>query len=305
MQKNLNWDDLRFFLEVARAGTASAASRRLSVDYTTVARRIRSLEEGLGALLFDKSRSTGFTLTVDGQHLLRHAETMEAAMEAAHAEVSGTGSALSGHVRIGCTEAFGTYFVAPQMANFQDHYPNISIDVLPVPHFVSLSRREADIAITLERTARGPYVTSKLCDYRLKLYATPDYLAHHPRISSVDDLKAHDFIHYVEALAFSPQLLYLNDIVANARSRLRCTSTLAQYHAALQGRALAILPCFVAEQDPRLVAVLADTVRITRHFWLSYSEDLRRLKRVTEVAHHLIEAAHRQKHWLMGELSAL
>ncbi|REH37705.1 LysR family transcriptional regulator [Paraperlucidibaca baekdonensis] len=304
MQKNLNWDDLRFFLEVARAGTASAASRRLGVDYTTVARRIRSLEESLGALLFDKSRSTGFTLTVDGQHLLRHAETMEAAMEAAHAEVSGTGSALSGHVRIGCTEAFGTYFVAPQMANFQDHYPNISIDVLPVPHFVSLSRREADIAITLERPARGPYVTSKLCDYRLKLYATTDYLAHHPRITSIDDLKAHDFIHYVEALAFSPQLLYLNDIVANARSRLRCTSTLAQYHAALQGRALAILPCFVAEQDPRLVAVLADTVRITRHFWLSYSEDLRRLKRVTEVAHHLIEAAHRQKHWLMGELSA-
>lgn len=303
MQKNLNWDDLRFFLEVARAGTASAASRRLSVDYTTVARRIRSLEESLGALLFDKSRSTGFTLTVDGQHLLRHAETMEAAMEAAHAEVSGTGSALSGHVRIGCTEAFGTYFVAPQMANFQDHYPNISIDVLPVPHFVSLSRREADIAITLERPARGPYVTSKLCDYRLKLYATPDYLARHPRISSVNDLKAHDFIHYVEALAFSPQLLYLNDIVANARSRLRCTSTLAQYHAALQGRALAILPCFVAEQDPRLVAVLADTVRITRHFWLSYSEDLRRLKRVTEVAHHLIDAAHNQKHWLMGEFS--
>lgn len=301
MQKNLNWDDLRFFLEVARAGTASAASRRLGVDYTTVARRIRSLEESLGALLFDKSRSTGFTLTVDGQHLLRHAETMEAAMEAAHAEVSGTGSALSGHVRIGCTEAFGTYFVAPQMANFQDHYPNISIDVLPVPHFVSLSRREADIAITLERPARGPYVTSKLCDYRLKLYATPDYLARHPRISRVDDLKAHDFIHYVEALAFSPQLLYLNDIVANARSRLRCTSTLAQYHATLQGRALAILPCFVAEQDPRLVAVLADTVCITRHFWLSYSEDLRRLKRVTEVAHHLIEAAEREKHWLMGD----
>jgi len=74
MQKNikqLNWDDLRIFLEVVRTGTASAAAKRLSVDYTTVARRIRALEEAMGALLFDKSRSTGFTLTQDGQQLVR------------------------------------------------------------------------------------------------------------------------------------------------------------------------------------------------------------------------------------------
>lgn len=299
--KNLNWDDLRFFLEVARAGTASAASRRLSVDYTTVARRIRSLEESLGALLFDKSRSNGFTLTVDGQHLVRHADTMEAAMEAAMAEVSGTGSALSGHVRIGCTEAFGTYFVAPHMAEFQDRYPNISIDILPVPHFVNLSRREADIAITLERPARGPYICSKLCDYRLKLYATPEYLAQHPPITCIEDLTQHRFINYVNELAFSAQLLYLDELVPGAQSTLRSTSALAQYHAVLQGRALAILPCFIADADPRLVAVLNTKLSIIRQFWLSYSEDLRRLKRVTEVAQHLINATSNNCDLLMGE----
>ncbi|MBQ0715048.1 MAG: LysR family transcriptional regulator [Paraperlucidibaca sp.] len=298
--KNLNWDDLRFFLEVARAGTASAASRRLSVDYTTVARRIRSLEESLGALLFDKSRSNGFTLTVDGQHLVRHADTMEAAMEAAMAEVSGTGSALSGHVRIGCTEAFGTYFVAPHMVEFQDRYPNISIDILPVPHFVNLSRREADIAITLERPARGPYISSKLCDYRLKLYATPEYLAQHPTITCIEDLTQHRFINYVNELAFSAQLLYLDELVPGAQSTLRSTSALAQYHAVLQGRALAILPCFIADTDPRLVPVLNEKLSITRQFWLSYSEDLRRLKRVTEVAQHLVLAAQANNSLLMG-----
>lgn len=300
MQKNLNWDDLRFFLEVARAGTASAASRRLGVDYTTVARRIRSLEESLGALLFDKSRSTGFTLTVDGQHLVRHADAMEASMEAAMAEVSGTGSALSGHVRIGCTEAFGSYFVIPQMTAFQDRYPNISIDVLPVPHFISLSRREADIAITLERPARGPYICSKLCDYRLKLYATPEYLAQHPPIITPNDLSAHRFINYVNELAFSAQLLYLDELVPNAKSMLRSTSALAQYHGVLQGRALAILPCFIADADPRLIAVLDEHVVITRQFWLSYSEDLRRLKRVTEVAQHLMSAARESSGMLMS-----
>lgn len=307
MQKNikqLNWDDLRFFLEVVRAGTASAAAKRLDVDYTTVARRIRALEEAMGALLFDKSRSSGFTLTQDGQQLVSHAETMEGAMQAACEQVSGTGSALSGLVRIGCTEAFGTYFVIPEMVAFQDRYPNIAIDVLPVPHFISLSRREADIAITLERPARGPYVCRKLCDYKLSLYATPAYLAAHAAITQREDLQGHRFINYVDDLAFSAQLLYLDEMVPGATSSLRSTSVIAQYHAALQGRALAILPCFLAAGDTRLVPVLPDELSVVRQFWMSYSEDLRRLKRVTGVAAYLADRARANEDFLLGKSTA-
>lgn len=303
--KQPDWDDLRFFLEVVRAGTASAAARRLGVDYTTVARRIRTLEEALSALLFDKSRSSGFTLTPDGQQLVSHAEAMEGAMQAACEQVSGTGSALSGLVRIGCTEAFGSYFVIPEMVAFQDRYPNIAIDVLPVPHFVSLSRREADIAITLERPARGPYVCSKLCDYTLALYATPGYLASHAAIHTRSDLNGHRFINYVDDLAFSAQLLYLDELVPGATSALRSTSVLAQYQAVLQGRALAILPCFVAAGDPRLVPVLPGDVSVVRQFWMSYSEDLRRLKRVTGVAAWLTERARANEAYLLGTGPAL
>lgn len=305
MQKNTNkipdWNDLRIFLEVSRAGTASAAARRLGVDYTTVARRIRALEEAMGALLFDKSRSTGFTLTQDGQQLVSHAEAMEGAMQAACEQVSGTGSALSGLVRIGCTEAFGSYFVIPQMVAFQDQYPNIAIDVLPVPHFISLSRREADIAITLERPARGPYVCSKLCDYKLSLYATPEYLAQHPPIQTREDLRGHRFINYVPDLAFSAQLLYLDEALPNAHSTLRSTSVLAQHQAAVQGRALAFLPDFITADDNRLVPVLANDLSVIRQFWMSYSEDLRRLKRVTVVASYLAEQAHANQAFLLGD----
>lgn len=303
-KQQTNWDDLRFFLEVVRAGTASAAAKRLDVDYTTVARRIRALEEALGALLFDKSRSSGFTLTQDGQQLVSHAETMEGAMQAAGEAVSGTGSALAGHVRIGCTEAFGSCFVVPEMIKFQDQYPNISIDVLPVPHFVSLSRREADIAITLERPARGPYITSKLCDYQLALYATPQYLANHPPIRGRDDLNDHRFVNYVQDLAFSAQLLYLDEIAPNAVSTLRSTSVLAQHQAVLQSRALAILPCFLADDDPRLSPVLAAEIQLTRQFWMSYSEDLRRLKRITTVASYLSERAHASQKRLLGHYAS-
>ena len=300
-QGHLNWDDMRFFLEVARARTASGAARRLGVDYTTVARRIRALEQSLGATLFEKSRTAGFVLTVEGQRLVGHAETLESTLLVACEQVFGTTAGLAGHVRIGCTEAFGACFITAQMSHFLEHYPNISADILPVPHFVNLSRREADIAITLERPERGPYVCSRLCDYRLRVYATPEYLANHPPIGCREDLAGHPFVTYVEDLAFSFKLLYLNDLMLGARSRLRSTSVVAQYHAALEGRALAILPCFLAGPDPRLCEVLPDQVEVTRQFWMYYCEDLRNLKRITLVADYLRTCAKLNRPLLMGE----
>ena len=106
---NLNWDDLRFFLEVARTQRASGAAKRLGVDYTTVARRIRALEAAMGTLLFDKSRSGGFTLTAEGQRLVAYADAMETTVQSACDQVANTGEALSGHVRIGSTEGFGCF----------------------------------------------------------------------------------------------------------------------------------------------------------------------------------------------------
>lgn len=305
MGDKLNWDDLRFFLEVARTRTASAAARRLGVDYTTVSRRIRALEQSLGALLFEKSRAAGFALTVEGQRLLGHAETLESTLQAACEQVSGTRLGLSGHLRIGCTEAFGCCFVSAQMSGFLARYPHISLDILPVPHFVSLSRREADIAITLERPERGPYVCAKLCDYRLRLYATPEYLVSHAPIRSRDDLAGHPFVSYVDDLAFSSKLLYLNDLLPGTVSQLRSTSVIAQYHAALQGKALAILPSFLAGPDSRLQAVLPEEVDVIRQFWLSYSEDLRKLKRVTLAAEYLRACADLNRPLLMGESSQM
>ena len=311
MQKNtipldrLNWDDIKFFLEVARTSTASSAARRLGVDYTTVSRRIRALEQGLGALLFEKSRSAGFVLTVDGQQLLGYAEAMENALQAACEQVSGTGFALSGHVRIGCTEGFGSCFVTPQISHFQERYPDITVDILPVPHFINLSRREADIAITLERPERGPYVCSKLCDYRLLLYATPEYLERHAPILRREDLAGHRFITYVDDLTFSPKLLYMDDVLPGAKSVLRSTSVVAQYQAALQGRALAVLPCFLASGDPRLRCVLPEEVEVTRQFWMYYSEDLRKLKRITLVADYLRECARLNQPFLLGHGSQM
>jgi molybdate transport repressor ModE-like protein len=299
--QNLNWDDLRYFLEVARTQRASGAAKRLGVDYTTVARRVRALEDALGTLLFDKSRSGGFILTAEGQRLLAYADAMETTVQSATEHIANSGHALSGHVRVGCTEGFGCFFLAPQLARFQDLHRQISIDLLPVPHFVSLSKREADIAVTLERPEHGQTVYTKLCDYRLRLYATREYLEQHEPVHRVEDLGTHRFASYIDDLAFSYELLYLDRAIPGAVSNWRSTSVIAQYHAALQGRALAILPCFIAAQDPRLEAVLADEIVVTRAFYLSCREDLRKLKRITAVWDFLRTVAELNHPLLMGE----
>jgi len=311
MQKNptslaaLNWDDLKFFLEVSRTRKASSAARRLGVDYTTVSRRIGSLETALGTLLFEKSRTAGFTLTAEGQHLLSYAESIESTLHMACEQVSGSSLALSGHVRMGCTEGFGSFFITPQLSHFVDAYPAISVDILPLPHFISLSKREADLVIALERPEHGPYVCCKLCDYRLQLYATQDYLDRHPPIARAADLAHHTFISYVDDLAFSPQLLYLANLLPDASTRLRSTSVIAQYIAARQGRSLAILPCFLAAQDPQLVPILSEEINVTRQFWMYCREDLRKLKRITLLWDYIREVTELNAPLLMGDTSTL
>jgi DNA-binding transcriptional LysR family regulator len=311
MQKNitslgsLNWDDLKFFLEVARTRKASSAAKRLAVDYTTVSRRITSLETALGTLLFEKSRTNGFVLTAEGQRLLGYAESIESTLHMACEQVSGSGVALSGHVRIGCTEGFGSFFITPQLSHFIDAYPAISVDILPLPHFISLSKREADIVIALERPEHGPYVCCKLCDYRLQLYATQEYLDQHPPIRRPADLGEHQFISYVDDLAFSSELLYLANVVPGASANLRSTSVIAQYVAAQQGRSMAILPCFLAAQDPRLLPVLPEQINLTRQFWMYCREDLRKLKRITLLWDYIRNVTEQNQPLLMGESRTL
>lgn len=297
----LNWNDLKFFLEVSRTRTATQAARRLEVDYTTVSRKITGLEKSLNTLLFEKSRQAGFILTAEGHALLAHAESIESMMLTAFEQVSDTASSLTGKVRIGCTEGLGTFFIAPQLALFQQQYPEIYLDILAVPHFISLSKREADIAITLERPARGPYISSKLCDYRLRLYASHDYIENHPAIRSTNDLAQHRFTSYVEDLTFSNELTYLDRYLSHPRTPLTCTGVIGQYYATLQGLHLAILPCFIADKDPNLIAILPEQIIVNNSFWISCREEVRQLKRIRVVWDYLKEVTENNRTLFLGE----
>ena len=143
----MDWDNLRFFLELSRTGTLVGAARRLAVDHTTVARRIQALEKEIGTALFSRE-SDGHRLTEAGRRLQPQVEAMESAFRAVESTAPASNEGLSGLVRIGATEGFGTVVLAPQLALFAQRHPRLVIDLLAMPRLVHLSRREADVLIT-------------------------------------------------------------------------------------------------------------------------------------------------------------
>lgn len=296
----LDWDNLRIFLELTRSQGLVDAAKKLGVDHSTVSRRMRRFEEQVGSQLFERNNQ-GYTLTAEGHRLIDYAERIESTIYAAANELSGHNRLLSGQVRLGATEGFGTFVLAPHLAHFCARHPHISVDLLPVPRFLNLSKREVDISVTIERPRSGHYVVTKLSDYLLKLYATPTYLANHPPIHTTQDLLSHVFIGYIDDLVFSDELRYNENVAPSAFRAFRSTSVIAHYTAARSGQGLAILPCFLAQQSEDLVPVLADEICIERAFWLVTATETRHVARIAALWGYLREAIEKNHAFLMGE----
>ncbi|MEC7118648.1 MAG: LysR family transcriptional regulator [Pseudomonadota bacterium] len=263
----MNWDHLRYFLQVARSGRLLHAAEKLGVEHTTVARRISQLEQQLGQTLFIRARQ-GYQLTESGRQLLIQAERMEDASVWIEQQIGNTDNGMKGLVRVAATEGYATSFLAQHLSNLAIQHTDLSIDLLAMPRLLNLSRREADILITIERPPQGALVITKLTDYALHLYATPDYLATHAPIAQINDLKNHTFISYIDDQLISPSLNYLHEVCQPERIALRSTSLSIQQQAALAGLGIAILPAFMAVQQPTLQVILPQQIRIMRTFWM-------------------------------------
>lgn len=282
----MNWDDLRIFVAVARAGGMVGAGGRLGLDHTTVARRVRSLETALGAELVHRS-PRGARLTEAGTRLLEYAERIEAEALAAGETVGAAAQRVAGVVRLATPEAFGTWLVAPQAKALHALHPELELELVPTAGPVNLTKREADIAVTLARPAQGRLFAQKLADYRLGLFASRDYLAAAGPIADLKDLRAHPLVWYIDELIDLPELRFLDQVGADARPVFRSTSIAAQQAAVASGLGLGVLHLFAAAQDPRLVQVLPEAVSIQRSYWLVLHADQRRLPRIRAVADFL------------------
>lgn len=296
----MDWDDLKFFLEVARTERLSEAAKRLNVDASTVSRRLYKLEGSLNAQLFDRSNE-GHILTEHGQILLETARQVEQQVQLTCERLQGQNFIEQGNVRLGSTEAFGTFFLTPKLAGFAQENPNITVELLPLPRFLKLTKLEADLTISIERPQHTSMIISKLCDYRLKMYATRKYLEQAPPILQLEDLRQHSLISYVRNLLWSEQLNYLDSLLPDVTPSYSSTSVVAQYMATLEGLGLAILPCFLARHSAKLVPVLEDETSILRSFWIIAHPERKKLARVNKVWRFLKEIAAENSEMLMGK----
>lgn len=294
-----DWDDLRYFLELSRQGKLVRAATRLHVDHTTVSRRITALEKQLDVRLFDRSPS-GYQLTDAGLRLLPLAEQIETSSLRLYQEISGKDARLGGTVRVATPEALGSQVIARRVAAFRREQPGIEVELVAETRRLSLSKREADIAISLSRPESGRLVAWKLCDYRLQLYGSQEYLDARDPIESPDDLSAHDFVTYIDDLIEMPELRFFDSTIRNANVVFRSTNVSAQFNAVLDGIGLGLVHCFMAQREPGLQVVLPGRISVERSYWLLVHEDLRHVARVDAVCRFLTQILGQNPRLMMG-----
>ncbi|MCO4319463.1 LysR family transcriptional regulator [Phyllobacterium sp. 21LDTY02-6] len=271
--RQFTWDDLQYFLAVAKTGQLTNAARRLRTNHVTVSRRIDRLEEALSARLFERS-PRGYILTALGEKLIESAEIMEREAVRFQSEAAGGTAALSGVVRLSILEGIANFFLADRLPLMAQSHPSLSIEMVTIQQIVSLSRREADLSITLNATRTGRYHQEKLTLYRLFVYGSRSYLERHSTVRQRSDLSTHQFIGYIEDMIFTPGLDYMREILPGLRASYQSSSIFSQLSAARSGFGLCILPYYIARNYPELVPVLPKQLHLNRDYWLICHEDI-------------------------------
>jgi DNA-binding transcriptional LysR family regulator len=284
----MDWDNLRIFLAVARSGQILAAANVLNLNHATVARRLDALEEQMRVRLFDR-RTTGSTLTLSGEALLVRAERIESELLQAGTEIAGAETKISGTVRIGAPDGFGTFHLARELGQFANQHPDLTVQLVPLPRAFSLSRREADIIVTIDRPKLGRAIIKKLTNYSLSVYVTKAYMKKTGNIRSADDLAGRLFITYVEDIAYSRALDYTAELGKLMSRHYECGSVVAQMEAVRAGEGVGILHDYAAQQYPELVRILPH-MNFTRTYWLMSHPDTHETRRVAEVYRFIAES---------------
>jgi DNA-binding transcriptional LysR family regulator len=299
--QGMDWSDLQVFLAIARAGQMGRAGAALGMDPTTTSRRLRRLEAALGETLFEQTRE-GQVLTEAGERLLAKVEAMaQAATAIGEGGPASASGLLSGTLRISASEGFGSWFLAAHVPDFVRAHPALTLDLVANSGFLSLSKREADIAVMLSRPKAGPVIARKLSDYSLRLYASQGYLAlgGMPQ-TPADLLKGHSLVGYIPDLLYAPELRYLDELQPGLAPTLRSSSINAQHHLIAAGAGIGVLPCFMGYADSALVPVLPDR-RITRSFWLVTHKDTHQLARIRAGRDWILGVVQRHRGQLLPE----
>lgn len=279
------WDDMKVFLAVAREASLSGAGRVLKMDPATVGRRIARFEQALDTPLFVKSPQ-GYALSAAGDRLLIHAEAAEQAMRAGAEALTGPSDTLSGQIRIGAPDGAANYLLPQVCAAISEKNPDLDIQIVALPRMINLSRREADMAVTVSAPSAGQLVVQKISDYKLHMVASRHYLKDHGPIERLQDLKAHKMIGYIPDMIFDRELDYLNELGVE-RVALASNSVSVQIRLAAEGTALCVAHDFTLPSHRMLRKVLTEEISLTRSFYLVRHQGDQRSERLNRFAQAL------------------
>lgn len=289
-----NWDDLRVFLSLAREGTLVRTAKSLGVSHPTVSRRVQALEKQIGARLFERLPDR-FVPTAAGEELLADTETMEKAAHSIDRRSAGLSDTVSGVVRLSAGEAMAV-LVARHLPWLRARLRQIEFEVIASHTLANLSRREADLLIREEVPQFAGIVTRKLCRVAYAVYA-----AHSLEVKgkSIPALAGLPWIGFDDDHSYMPGQQWLQGQIGR-RPEIRVNNWLVLHDAVRVGSGLAVMPCYLADQDPALRRVGGVLPEVTTEQWLLVHRDLRALPRVRAVMDALVELFQRHRNLLEG-----
>ncbi len=291
----LDWNDVRYFLAVARERTLARAAAALAVDQTTVGRRIASLEGRLRVALFTRS-AAGFQLSEAGLRVLEAAERMEEAALEVSSGAADEVATVAGTVRIATTESLAEAFVVPALQALQKTHPRVHAVVATGWTSVDLRKGEADLAVRLVRPSDPRLACRKLGDFALRLYASKSYVARHGMPATLD---GQALLSYDDAVRFRTRHPFANLPMERGRLALLANSQRVLLVAARAGLGIVQLPEFVGDAEPELVRVFP-TVEQPYSVWLVVTQANRRIATVRAVSDAIAEAFSRRSRRTAG-----
>ncbi|UYN96636.1 MAG: LysR family transcriptional regulator [Enhydrobacter sp.] len=290
-----NWDDLRIFLALARGGTLTTAAKSLNVSHPTVARRVRALEDGIGARLFDRLPDR-FVPTAAGEQLLADSEAMEKAALSIGRRSAGLGDTVSGVVRLSAGEAMAA-FLARHLTELRARLVHLEFELAASHMLANLSRREADLLIREQVPDLAGIVARKLGRVAYAIYAARAF----PLDGATRTMFANQpWIGFDDDHSYMPGQQWLHDKLAGRRPVIRGNDWLVLHEAARAGAGLAVLPCYLGDADPALKRIGPVVGEVFADQWLLVHRDLRALPRVRAVMDAVIDLFHRQRPLLEG-----
>lgn len=284
----LDWDDLRFFLALARHGSLSAAAKHLRVAQSTVGRRLASLEASLGVRLLNRTPD-GYVPTLAGQEVQKHAERLEAeALTLEHA-VGGRDTRMAGLVRVTCAETVADHILAQGLATLYLRHPEIIVELIPDPRELSLSMREADISVRLNEPDQHDLVVRRIGTVAFGLYASPEYLERNGRPDFQAGCPGHYVITQLEDIEGAAQAGWLTDLAPRARVSMQTSSHEAAISATIRGGGLACLARFRADRERSITRLPVPPPVPTARIWLVVHRDNRKVPRIRAALMHITD----------------